>query len=257
MNERQKSIYELLLSEQQMKIRDLARRFDVTSETIRRDLKALEASDLIKKLRGSVVLNTSRADEVLYSQREARNPQEKTAIARVAASMIKDGETIVFNTGTSTLEIARQIMHLQDLTILTNSITIASLLVENPTNRVLFLGGELRKEGLGTSGYYALEMLKDFYADKAFLSIGGLSAKHGASEYHTNETHVLREMVKISQETIAVCDYTKLNVTALNRICDLDQLSCIITDWNVSGKDLQEFQDAGATILIAQKPADL
>lgn len=257
LNFRQKEMERYLSVEQTAKVEQLAQHFQVSIETIRRDIKVLEKEAALKRVHGGVVYNNLRAREVQYEQRVKKNYKEKVAIARLAASFVEDGDTVAINTGTSTLEVAKCIQKKNDLTIVTNSLDIAALLVQNESNHIYLLGGELRKAGLGVSGPFTQEMLDQFCIDKTILSVGGIAIDQGITEYHTNESFVIKAMHKKANKTMVVCDYSKFNVTAMNCICGLKDIDYLITDWNTQTKDVIALRSLGVKTYVAAYPRDI
>jgi DeoR/GlpR family transcriptional regulator of sugar metabolism len=251
-NDRQKEIIKILIEERQVKIEELARLFNVSSETIRRDLMELEKKEILRRIHGGAVYENTRAKESQYNLRAQKHQKEKHAIAKLAASYIKDGDTIAMNTGSSTLELARVIKEKQNLTIITNSFDIAWELVQNDTNNVFLLGGRLRKEGLGVSGSFTNDFLLSFRVDMVFLSIGGISVESGITDFHVEEAVVQRNMIKASNKRYVVSDYSKFKITALNKICDVSDLDGIFTDWNTPIKEKIACQERGVYVFAAK-----
>jgi len=257
MNPRQEKIVQYLSEEGYGKIEVFAEKFEVSNETIRRDLLALEQEAYINRVRGGARYDNLRAKEKKYEVRTQRNFREKRAIAKLAAEYISDGDTIAINTGTSTLELAKEIVNRNYLTVITNSVDVASLIVENDLNKVYLPGGLLRNSGRGISGEMCCEFISHFQVDKAILSIGGISSKCGITEYHVEESAVLRKMIEISNKVMVLGDYSKFNEIALNKICDYRQVDYLFTDWKTPAKEILECKKAGVNVGVAERNADV
>lgn len=253
LNSRQEDILQFLLEENFAKVEVLANRFEVSIETIRRDLLRLENESYIKRVHGGAKIDNLRAKEKQYEDRTQRNFSEKKAIAREAAKFIHNGDTIVMNTGTSTLELAKLLQDRENLTVITNSVDVACVIVENEANKVYMPGGLLRKCGRGTSGEMCCEFLSRFQVDKAILSVGGISEKSGITEYHVDESAVVRKMVEIGSKVMVLCDYSKFNEVALNKICEYKDIDYIFTDWHTPVREILKCKERGIRVYVGQK----
>lgn len=253
MNSRQKEIINFLTEEHSAKVNELSKQFHVSLETIRRDLKYLEEQQLVQRVHGGVVCGRLRAKEASYEDRESKNIEEKSAVARLAREFVHDGDTLALNPGTSTLEVMRILKDKRNLTVITNSIEIGCEAVKNDTNEVYLAGGKLRKNGLGISGNFSMDFLSKFHVDKVFLSIGGISIEHGVTDYHVEEAAVTRTMLRIAQQKIGMIDYSKLAVTGLNKICDVKDLDIILADWDMPIRDQIAFRNLEVKVYTAEK----
>lgn len=218
-----------------VRVSDLAEKFNVSSETIRRDLEVLEKTEQLKRVYGGAVKLSYQHGEPPYQQREMIHSEEKMAIGHRAASLIKDGDTIFLDSGTTTIETAKSIAGIQRLTIITNSLPVAnllkdSLLQEVFRGKVIMLGGEISPDQQSVSGYLCEEMLKNFYVDKAFLSVGGVSLQTGISDYDLNESNISKLVSKNSKEVIVLADHSKMGVQSFSHITTLEQVDVIISD---------------------------
>ncbi len=253
LNKRQEKIVAYLSEENFAKAERLAARFEVSNETIRRDLLLLESEGYIKRTHGGAEFDNLRAQEKQYETRTQRNFEEKKALARLAADFIKDGDTLAMNTGTSTLELARLLAKKNHLTIITNSLDIAVTIGKNPTHNVYIPGGHLRMEGRGLSGAMCCEDLKRFRVDTAILSVGGVNPQEGVTEYHVEESSVVREMTAIANKTMVLADYSKFREVALNKICDIKEIDYIFTDWRAPVKEISLCRGQGVKVFVAEK----
>lgn len=215
----------------------LAKRFQVSNETVRRDLEALVKSNKLKRVYGGAVKTSYSEGEPPYQQRQIINFEAKQAIGKEASLLINDGDTIFLDTGTTILELARSIQGVKGLTILTNSLPTANLIKESLfqrvfTGKLIILGGEVSTDQQSISGYLCEEMLRKFYVDKAFISVGGVSIQTGISDYDLNESKVSEIALSMSKEVIILADQNKIGVQSFSSISPLDKVNVIISDKN-------------------------
>ena len=250
-NQRQKEIVRLLCENRILKANVLAQRFHVSMETIRRDFEYLEKKGYLTRTYGGAVAKSMRGSEPKYLSRIAEHSKEKQAIGRCAAQLIEEGDTLIIDSGTTTLALARQLSNIQNLTVFTNSVPIATELIKNPGIKVILLGGNLRNGGLSTSGFLAENSIKLFHADKAFLGAGGVTLAYGVGDYHVEEANLKRHYAEHAQKVILLADHSKFGVIALNHICSCTKIDIIVTDSNVDEKLASELKRKGPQIITA------
>ena len=210
LNSRQKQIAQYLAEAKYAKAEQLAAMFDVSLETIRRDLLELERNSSVKKIRGGAVYNTTRAKELEFEKKMANNQQGKYAIARIALEYINDGDAIAMNNGAATLALAKCMQNVRNgLTVVTNSPDIAMILSENESNQVYVSSGYLRKHNKSLIGSMCNECIGNFRVDKTILSVDGISMSDGVTEYNTEEAATLRKMVEIGHTIMLLCEFSK------------------------------------------------
>ena len=249
--DRHDKIIKLLEVHRKITIDELKQELNVSIETIRRDLKTLEEQNLLKRVYGGAVLNSMTSAEPMYATREALNLDEKRRIAKKTAELIKDGDTIAIDIGTTLLEVARQLSGKSNLTVLTNSINAAMQLVSNPTNKVYILGGMLRWGENATSGYMGELALDHFRVDKTLLGVGGFTIEDGVTDYMESEAQVRKKMISIAKHTIAVADYSKFGVTAFCKICDASQIHTMVTDGRTPKATLAQLKSMSLEVIVA------
>lgn len=254
LNLRQEKIVQYLMEKNFEKAEVLAQVFQVSSETIRRDLKKLEDGAYIKRTHGGAQYDNLRSKEKRYEERMQRYFAEKKAIASEAARYVNNGDSLMLNTGTSTLELARALREKNGLTVITNSVDVANVIVENESNQVYLPGGILRKSGKGLSGDICCEFLSRFQVDKVFLSVGGLSGKYGVTEYHVSESAVMRKMIEKANKIMILGDCGKFNEVALNQVCEYSRIDYLFTDWRAPSKELLACREAGVKVIVAKEP---
>lgn len=250
---RKEEIINLLSEQRSVSTVELAERFNVSLETIRRDFKELEEIKMIRRVHGGAILYTEYGIEPDYTYRTAENYNEKFLIGKKAAELVKDGESIIIDIGTTSLEFARFLKGKKNLTVLTNSLKIAYELMSEREITVLLLGGKVRYGEGTTSGYWSENMIDGFYADKLFLGTGAIMPQYGIMDYHMEETNLRRHYIKQSKQVIALADHSKFGIKALNQVCSTSDLDMIVTDEKTDKKMLKELKDIGVQIVIAIK----
>lgn len=249
--QRKDRIVKALSESRVIKATDLAASFSVSMETIRRDLAELEQEGIVRRVHGGAILNTGYSIEPDYAEREMKNFDEKRAIGKRAVSVVDDGDTIIIDIGTSTLEFAKMLKGKKNVTVLTNSLIIALILADDPDIKVIVLGGEVR-HGEGTaSGFWAEEMVDGFYVDKLFLGVGAMTVEHGVMDYDIPETNLRRHFIQHSKLVVALADYSKFGIKALNVVCPTEKLDYLITDEKTDQRILKELRERGVEVLVA------
>lgn len=251
-NRRQEAIIRYLAEVKFVRTEHLAEMFQVSPETIRRDLLELEKDSSVKKVRGGAVHSCLRAQELEYEKRMESNQVEKHAIALAAVAYINNGDAIAMNNGSGTLELAKVLAKEREtLTIITNSPDIAVVLNEGKGNQVYLTSGYLRKHNKSLVGSMCRECLGNFKVDKSILSIDGISIQDGVMEYHAEEADILRKMLEIGHTKVILCEYEKFSEVALNRVCSAEMVDYIFTDWNISMRERKEWEKIGVKVVAA------
>jgi len=252
--ERHQVILDLINKNRVVKVADLMATFNVSIETVRRDLDHLESQGFLRKVYGGAVLSKKLAEEPSYSAREVAHMVEKRQIGIKCAELVEDGETLIIDLGTTTLEVAKNLKQKKDLTVITNAINIALELINVKDFRVFFAGGRLRYGDLSCSGFMTNDFLKQFNVDKAIIGVGGITLKDGISDYHVEEAATRRSMIEQSNNVIAVTDYSKFGVKAFTKVCDLSDIDVLVTDWNVDNHLIKKYKKSIKTVLTCRKP---
>lgn len=250
---RHDDIMQLLEERRKITIDELQARFNISVETIRRDLSELESAGLLKRVYGGAVLTSLGGVEPEYAKRATQHIVEKKAIAMEVAALIHDGDTIALDLGTTTQEVAKLLVEKNNLTVLTNSLVIAQMLSSVPSHKVYMLGGLVRRGENTTSGPMCLQGLERFRVDKAIIGVAGITIKHGVTDYVETEAEARRKIIEIASCVIAVADYSKFDVTAFCTVCPLSGLDVLVTDWNAPKAFLSTIQDQHLLQVIVAK----
>ena len=250
--ERRHRILEILRDHGRVTVDDLAIRFATSQVTIRTDLATLEAAGALERTHGGALLRQDEDDQPI-TVKQTRHHAEKVRIAQTAASLIKDGETIILDSGTTTAEIAKQIRRLevQSINVITNALNIALLLADVPSVRLIMPGGILRPESNSLSGHMAEAALASLQADLLFLGADGLDPERGVMTPHLPEAHLNAQMIAISRQVIVVADSSKLLRRNISLIARTEQLHMLITNAGANPDVVAELRRRGVEVRLA------
>lgn len=208
---------------------ELAQHLEVSIETVRRDVKALAGRGDIVRMRGAVGL-PSAVSEAPFERRMRENRQAKEAIARLAAATIRDGESVMLDTGTTTSILARALLDHRRLTVVTNSSDIARTLATVNGNKVYMAGGELRSDSGAALGFSAIEFVNRFSVDHAVISAGAVNAATGVMDYDLEEAQFGQAVLARGRRRVVVTDASKFGQKGLVRVCTLSQFDELVAN---------------------------
>lgn len=231
--ERRTKIIEIIEKDGKVKVSELSKLFRVSEVTIRNDLDQLEKKNLLIRAHGGAMKFQRAGIDFELDVKSKKNRTQKIAIGKKAAELINDGDTIILDSGTTTLEIAKNLSSFNNLTVITNSLNIAGQLVEFPNIKVIMLGGTLRRKSLSLVGINAIESLKNYYCDKVFIGVDGIDTQFGISTPNVDEAHLNNIMISNSQEVIVVTDSSKFKNRSFTYIAPITKVNVIITDSNI------------------------
>ena len=232
-DERRNKILELLNVNGSVRVTELSRLFDISEVTIRTDLADMESKGLLTRTHGGAVSSYKPYYNMSLNQRMSTNQEYKEIIAKKIADMIENNDTIMLNSGTTTLLVFRAIPRELNLSIVTNSISIALEGTTNPNFNIILLGGMVNPKYQFTFGSDAIRQLKSYHADKLILSVDGIDSEHGFSTYYDKEAEIDRIMLEQSSVNIVAADHSKFNRCAFTKIADVSIADYIITDTDV------------------------
>jgi len=248
--ERRRAILEIVNRESRVLVLDLAKRFETSQVTIRKDLEALHAHGLIHRTHGGALPAREGAlEDPTLREKEKLHHREKLRIAEAAAAMVQEGQVLILDSGTTTTEIARAMRNFRNLTIVTNAVNIAAEL-SGTAVEVILTGGTLRKNSFSLVGPIAEETLHRLHADVLFLGVDGFDVQYGLSTPNLLEAKVNRVMVEIAKRKVAVCDSSKFGRRSLSLIAPPAALDAVITDRAVPKSDLRALKKAGIEVTL-------
>ena len=239
--ERQEKLLAILKEKRKLSVGEMSSRFNVSGATIRTDLRILEDAGMLTRTHGGAILRT-RAD-----QREEVNLSAKEQIGQLAAGLVEDGDIIVLDTGTTTLQIARHLRQRRNLTVVTNDFMIAKSLEDVESIQIILLGGIVKKGYHCAVAINGRSLLDTLNIDKAFMGANALSLKQGACVADIMLAETKRAMVEHANQVIVVCDHSKLSNTSLAQFASPAQIDTLVLDR--LPEDAQAYQDAGIALL--------
>jgi DeoR/GlpR family transcriptional regulator of sugar metabolism len=231
---------------------DLATSLDVSTMTVRRDLVELEKEGVLRRVHGGAVSTRGRSVEPPYSMRLGQASTAKQRIGALAAELVAEGDSIALDIGSTTIEVAQRLVGRRNLTILTPSLRIAGLFLNQPDVRVIVPGGIVRTgEGslIGELTRYALERL---FVDRLFLGVGCIDAQYGLSEYNWDDALVKQAMLRSAKQVILVADSSKFDKVAFAHVAPFTAIHTLVTESAPPAGILQKLQEAHVQLLVAE-----
>jgi DeoR/GlpR family transcriptional regulator of sugar metabolism len=247
--ERRSLILDRLRSQGRVLASDLSAEFDVSPDTVRRDLRELDEAGLVRRVHGGAL--PRHGDASPFAARAQRAPQAKASIARRAAACVQDGQVVVLDGGTTTLEVARALREDLRASIITTSPPIALALADRPGLTVTVIGGTLRPNALVTVGAAAVEALRIIRADIVFLGVCGLHPEIGVTTEDLEERHVKAAMIEGAAEVVALADYDKLGTAMSVIVAPLSAVTHLVTDADADDAALGPYRALGIEVLPA------
>ncbi len=239
--ERRNKILAMLQRDSRVVVSDLSESFNVTEETIRRDLEKLEKEGFAKKTYGGAIINESLNVDLPYTVRKKANVSNKQYIAEIISSMIEDGDHIMMDASSTAVYVAKHLKTKKNITIITNSIEILLELSEVTGWKVLSTGGTLREGSLSLVGYQAEKMLTNYHVDKAIISCKGIDLDKGITDSNEMDAQIKKLMFESANTRILAADNSKFNKISFTKIGDLEDIDIMITDTEPDDKWKQVF----------------
>lgn len=251
--ERLQKIEDLLKENGSVVISRLSDSLNVSEETIRRDLEKISKNMKIKRVRGGAFLPATTDNEVPIKIRETIYLEEKQLIGAKCLSLIDDGMSVMLDSSTTAWYVAKNLNQSgKKVTVITNSLLIASEFSESKNIKVISTGGTLRKSTNSFVGYMATNALSNLSADVAFVSCTAITNGFGATDNHEAEGQVRKTMLERSMKKVLIVDYTKFDTPAVNPICKIQDLDLVITDRKVPKAYKQVFKDLEVELLVCK-----
>ncbi len=231
-----------------MSVSELAKILNVTVVTARADLATLEEEGLLVRTHGGAV----PAQHPKMLQRTQSEKAVKAGIAKAAAHLVQDGDTIIVSAGTTTALIAKYLLGKKNIHIVTNNTLLISYARSNSQLRVTLVGGEFRPEEEGVVGPLALQAIDQFYVSKAFIGIDGASVKQGFSAHVVESADLVRKMAEQADEVIVMSDSSKFGKSGFARILPFEGVDALITDDELTPEFEEELTKANVRVVQAQ-----
>jgi Transcriptional regulators of sugar metabolism len=248
--DRRNKIIEILNRESKVKVVDLSKLFGISEVTIRNDLTELELSGVLERIHGGAISTSKAYYNMSLNDRMRTNEEQKRKIAAEVVNMISEGDTIMINSGTTTLMVAMELKNIKNLTIVTNSLSISQETGHYKNFNLILLGGNLYPQYQFTYGDDTISQLKKYKADKLILSVDGVSSEDGLTTYHHLEAELTRQMIARVNRTIVVADYSKIGRTSFTHIDALENSDILITNQNANQEEVQAIREKGVEIKL-------
>ncbi|MGC8465970.1 MAG: DeoR/GlpR family DNA-binding transcription regulator [Acidimicrobiales bacterium] len=234
-----------------IRVVELAEIFDVSEMTIRRDLEVLQESGLLTKVRGGAVRAEKSAEEPGFITKLSRAAAEKLAIAKAALSLVEPGSSVAISAGTTTWAFARLLPSIPGVTVITNSISIATELHSNHPELPLILTGGVPTPSGGLVGLIADTAIESLYVDILFLGVHGMDPEAGFTTPNLAEAKTNRTLLSCARRTVVLADHTKWRTIGMARIAPFDAADVLVTDDQLPDEACRSLQDAVGELIIA------
>ncbi|MGB9781237.1 DeoR/GlpR family DNA-binding transcription regulator [Caldanaerobacter sp.] len=253
--ERRLKIAEIISKDKSISVAELSKLFNVSESTIRRDLHVLEEKGFIQRTHGGAILKTGTHYEPAFFEKEEVELEAKRKIGKIAASLIEEGDTILLDSGTTTLEIARNLKNMR-LTVVTNSPLIAIELSKYEDIEIIVTGGIQRWRTRALVGPIAEMVIRQFKVDKAFIGTNAISFEDGLMTPDLIEANTKKTMIEVASEVYVVADHTKFGKKSFVKFADLKDITAIITDDEIDYEVIKKYEQANVEILNFERDED-
>lgn len=248
--ERQKKYLALLSNKDVIAIATFMTEFNVSIETVRRDLSILEKQDKIEKVYGGAKLKKSILSEPSIEERMVNSLKEKDWIGKKCSEFINDGDCIFIDSGSTTYHITKHISNKKNLTIITNSIAVVNELI-NTNFEIIIIGGIIRHEERSIVTFDYIFNFSQLNIQKSFLCAGGITVENGISDFNMQEAVTRKKIIERSKEIYVAADSSKLGRDVIISIAPLNKINYIITDFLIDKSVAQIFKESKTTLILA------
>lgn len=248
--ERRNAILAKLSLEGKVVVSDLAKEFDVTEETIRRDLEKLDKDGLARKTYGGAVKNENFNIDLPFHVRKQTNVESKRHIAAQISEMIHDGDYVMLDSSTTALNVIKNILDRKKITLITNSIEILIELCNKPDWMVVSTGGVLKEGGLSLVGYQAERMVSGFHVDIAICSCKGLDSEMGVTDSNERDSEIKKAFFKAANKKVLAVDSSKFDRSSFVKVCSIKEVDTIVTDTDPGERWREKLKDAGVELIF-------
>lgn len=245
-NERQERIAQLLAERGTLTVAEISESFEVSEATVRRDLAALAAQNVIRRVHGGAMrTNAVATSEAPILQRQEQNAELKRRIGWAAARLIHDGETVLLIGGSTGMAVARELTNHNNLTLITDSLIVANELMRQAVHKVILLGGMIDAAEFAVRGTLARLILSELLVDQVVLGTKAISAQRGLSAESAEEAEISRAFIHAGNHVIVVTDSSKFRQNALVRVAPIEAIHTLVTDTLIPADALAAIQEKG------------
>lgn len=250
--ERKNEIVKMLEKEERVQVNDLVKLFEVSGSTIRTDMRELEKEGLLTRTHGGAIRNPQRTYEDSPKVRELT--EEKRSIAKEAVQLLKDGDSIAIDTGTSCFAFAETLSHSnkKNLRIVTYDLHIATLLSETTDYEIFFAGGVIRNGFQYTAGEVVIDVLNDFLVDKAIIATTSFSIAKGYSTPNVGTAELKKKLFSIAKQKIVLCDAAKIGKESFKIFAATAEADLLITDSTIDKKQRLQLEKQDIRLIVAE-----
>ena len=250
--ERRQRIVEVVETRRSVSVSELCKMMSVSDMTIRRDLKVLSDEGILERVHGGALARDGAPKELPYLIRATEFINRKVAIGRRAAELISEGSSIALDIGTTTLELAKVMARVPNLTVVTASLPVAEVLKNSPNIRLILTGGLLRFEEFSLVGEFAERTFRDFRIDRAFVGAGGIDLQRGLTDYDQADIQVKKELISNSDQVTVLADSSKFSRTFPKAFAPLSQVDTLVTDGDAPEEGLKMLTSMGIEVILAE-----
>lgn len=250
--ERKAKILKRLKRDKSVKVNELSEAFQVTEETIRRDLEKLEKEGLLIRSYGGAIIESHVSEELSYTDREKVNIEQKIKIAEAASKLIENGETVFIDASTTALEVIKKIDKSKKVTVITNAIDAIKQMSQLKHITVIGIGGVLNERTLSLEGPLATKFIDRYYADKVIFSVKGITKERGIMDSKESYAEIKNHMIENSRQAVLVVDESKFGNSALIRIVDMKDVDIIVTEYKTDEAWEEIFENNDIHVIVAK-----
>lgn len=252
--ERRQSLLDILRKQPGLRVPELAKALDVSEGTVRNDLNALEEEGVLKRVHGGAVLNDQdQFQNNSFLRRYKQNIVAKLAIAREAATLVNDEDSILLDASSTAFYLARSLSGRNKLRVMTNGFEVARALAQNTSNTVILIGGVVNNDSSSVTGLLSEQIIADMHIDKAFFSCSGFSMERGMTEVHFAEAQLKRKAIESSKQVFALIDASKFGKEDLTPFARPTQIAHLFTDASITDEWKTRLQDANISFTVCQE----
>ncbi|MDO5722270.1 MAG: DeoR/GlpR family DNA-binding transcription regulator [Actinomycetaceae bacterium] len=251
-NDRQREIVQLAMRHGAVSVEDMVRELGVSTMTVYRDVAALEAAGLVRRQRGKIIASASGLHEASAHYRLEQESASKRQIAKAVAPLIQPGESIMLDDSTSSVWLLRELLGSMGLSVVTNSLLVASQLQGNDNHSLFMLGGEYQPWADATMGPITIATLEKLHADVCVISASGVRDEAFFHPY-ADVAAVKKKMMEVSERTVLLLDHTKFSRRALHAFASVSDIDVMVVDAKTRKEDITRYRDMGVRVLVAGK----
>ncbi len=247
---RRANILKMIEQHGKISVTELSEMYQISEVSVRNDLALLEKKGLLVRIRGGAIKSQPINIELNLTQKLKKNYAEKKRIGKKAIDFVQDGFSIVMDSGSTCLEVAKNLNHLKDIKLITNSLPIADICADYEGIGIIITGGELRADMLSLIGPIAEKSIQNFSCDLAIIGANSISVDEGLYTRLITEAALGQAMIKIARKVILVIDSSKFEEKSLVKICDLKDIDVVITDVNVQEEYVAKLRKMSIEVLV-------